>query len=146
MILFFQISSLFSLIILIIGLFKPKWILFWMKNPEPFYVFVLATLLFMGSFAGLGIASGARALVVFFQAMIALSILVLIVGLINPKWVLFRMRKPDRFYILVIATLLFMGSVTGLGMALGAKGKRDGANAGARQNLSRSSPKGIVQN
>jgi len=35
-----------------------------------------------------------------------------IVGMIKPKWPLFFMKKPDRFLILVISTVLFMVSAT----------------------------------
>lgn len=35
-----------------------------------------------------------------------------IVGMINPKWPLFFLKKPDRFLILVISTVLFMVSAT----------------------------------
>ncbi len=40
------------------------------------------------------------------------TLLLFIVGMINPKWILFFIKKPDRFHILVIATILFMISAT----------------------------------
>ncbi len=40
------------------------------------------------------------------------TLLLFIVGMINPKWVLFFMKKPDRFLILAIATVLFMVAAT----------------------------------
>jgi len=35
-----------------------------------------------------------------------------IVGMIKPKWPLFFLKKPDRFKILIISTVLFMVSAT----------------------------------
>lgn len=40
------------------------------------------------------------------------TLLFFIVGMIKPKWPLFFMKKPDRFLILVISTVLFMISAT----------------------------------
>lgn len=40
------------------------------------------------------------------------TLLLFIVGMINPKWVLFFLKKPDRFLILIISTVLFMVSAT----------------------------------
>jgi hypothetical protein len=48
------------------------------------------------------------------KILIGLSALYLIVGLIQPKWVLFWMKRPDRLTVSAIALLLFMGSWTGL--------------------------------
>lgn len=48
------------------------------------------------------------------KIMVGLSALYLIVGLIQPKWVLFWMKRPDRLTASAIALLLFMGSWTGL--------------------------------
>jgi len=47
------------------------------------------------------------------KALVVLSILILIVGLIKPKWILFWMKEPNRIMISGIALLLFMGSMTG---------------------------------
>ncbi len=47
------------------------------------------------------------------KAFVVLSILILIVGLIKPKWILFWMKEPNRIMISGIALLLFMGSMTG---------------------------------
>lgn len=41
-----------------------------------------------------------------------LTLLFFIVGMIDPKWALFFLKKPDRFSILIISTVLFMVSVT----------------------------------
>jgi hypothetical protein len=35
-----------------------------------------------------------------------------IVGMIKPKWPLFFLKKPDRFLVLIISTVLFMISAT----------------------------------
>lgn len=35
-----------------------------------------------------------------------------IVGMIKPRWPLFFLKKPDRFKILIISTILFMISAT----------------------------------
>ncbi|MGZ4995552.1 MAG: hypothetical protein ACXV79_15475 [Methylobacter sp.] len=40
------------------------------------------------------------------------TLIFFIVGMINPKWPLFFLKKPDRFLILIISTLLFMVSAT----------------------------------
>ncbi len=40
------------------------------------------------------------------------TLLFFIVGMIKPKWPLFFLKKPDRFTILIIATVLFMISAT----------------------------------
>ena len=47
------------------------------------------------------------------KALVVLSILILVVGLIKPKWVLFWMDQPSRVLVSGIALLLFMGSMTG---------------------------------
>ncbi len=40
------------------------------------------------------------------------TLIFLIVGMIKPKWPLFFLKKPDRFLILIISTVLFMISAT----------------------------------
>ncbi len=40
------------------------------------------------------------------------STIFFIVGMIKPKWPLFFLKKPDRFLIIVITTILFMVSAT----------------------------------
>jgi hypothetical protein len=40
------------------------------------------------------------------------TLLFFIVGMINPKWPLFFLKKPDRFLILIISTVLFMATFT----------------------------------
>ncbi|QSA95559.1 hypothetical protein [Methylococcus sp. EFPC2] len=40
-------------LIFIVGMIKPKWILFWMKRPDRLTVTMIAMLLFMGSWTGI---------------------------------------------------------------------------------------------
>ena len=40
------------------------------------------------------------------------TLLFFIVGMIKPKWPLFFLKKPDRFLILIISTVLFMITFT----------------------------------
>ncbi|TAN66918.1 MAG: hypothetical protein EPN17_11825 [Methylobacter sp.] len=40
------------------------------------------------------------------------TLLFFIVGMIKPKWPLFFLKKPDRFLVLIISTVLFMISAT----------------------------------
>ena len=47
------------------------------------------------------------------KALVVLSVLILIIGLIKPKWVLFWMDQPSRVLVSGIALILFMGSMTG---------------------------------
>jgi hypothetical protein len=47
------------------------------------------------------------------KALIVLSILIFIIGLIKPKWIVFWMKEPSRVMASSIALLLFMGSMTG---------------------------------
>ncbi|MEN8259603.1 MAG: hypothetical protein ABFS02_03280 [Pseudomonadota bacterium] len=54
MILLFQILILLSFLILLIGLIKPKWIMFWSDNPDRVMIMVIAAFMFMGSFTGYG--------------------------------------------------------------------------------------------
>lgn len=41
-----------------------------------------------------------------------LTLLFFILGMIKPGWPLFFLKKPDRFLILIISTILFMISAT----------------------------------
>ncbi len=52
-------------------------------------------------------------LVAALKALVVLSILILIIGLIKPKWVLFWMKEPSRILVSGIALILFMGAMTG---------------------------------
>jgi len=48
------------------------------------------------------------------KGLVVLSFLILVVGLIKPKWVLFWMKQPDRLTVTTLAMLLFMASWTGI--------------------------------
>jgi uncharacterized membrane protein YqjE len=48
------------------------------------------------------------------KIMVLLSGLILIVGLIKPKWIVFWMKQPDRLSVTALAILLFMASWTGI--------------------------------
>jgi hypothetical protein len=52
-------------------------------------------------------------LVAALKALIVLSIIILILGLIKPKWVLFWMKEPSRILVSCIALVMFMGAMTG---------------------------------
>ncbi len=47
-----------------------------------------------------------------FKALVVLSFLILIIGMIKPKWVLFWMKEPNRLLVSCIALVLFMISAT----------------------------------
>lgn len=48
------------------------------------------------------------------KILVVVSVLILILGLIKPKWVLFFMKHPDRLTVTVLAMILFMASWTGI--------------------------------
>jgi hypothetical protein len=48
------------------------------------------------------------------KVLVVLAVLILIIGLIRPKWVLFWMKEPDRLSITALAMALFMGGWTGI--------------------------------
>jgi hypothetical protein len=50
MVLAMQILIVLSILIFLIGLIKPKWVLFWMKEPDRLWATTLGLFLFMGSF------------------------------------------------------------------------------------------------
>ncbi len=52
-------------------------------------------------------------LVATLKALVVLSILILLIGMIKPKWILFWMKEPSRLLVSSIALILFMGSMTG---------------------------------
>jgi hypothetical protein len=53
-------------------------------------------------------------MLIFLKCLVALSILILIIGLIKPKWILFWMKQPDRLTASSLGLLLFMASWTGI--------------------------------
>jgi hypothetical protein len=50
----------------------------------------------------------ADGLVAFATVMIGFSVLVLLVGLIKPKWILFWMQEPNRLMVSAVALVMFM--------------------------------------
>ncbi len=48
------------------------------------------------------------------KTLVAVSVLILIVGLIKPKWVLFFMKQPDRLTVTALAMVMFMAAWTGI--------------------------------
>lgn len=52
-------------------------------------------------------------LVAALKALVVFSILILIIGLIKPKWVLFWMKEPSRIVVSCIALVIFMAAMTG---------------------------------
>jgi len=53
-------------------------------------------------------------MLLFLQILVVLSIVILIIGLIKPKWVFFFMKQPDRLTVTAVAMLLFMTAWTGI--------------------------------
>ena len=53
MLLFLKVCAAASVIILIVGLIKPGWILFFMKHPDRLTVTSLAMVMFMASWTGI---------------------------------------------------------------------------------------------
>lgn len=41
-----------------------------------------------------------------------ITLLFFLVGMFKPKWALFFLKKPDRFLVLIITTILFMITMT----------------------------------
>ncbi len=118
----FQAAVILSLILMVVGLLKPDWFLFWLKEPKPFYMFVISAALFLASYFGFGIKVGTPWPIAAIHAVILFSVLFLGAGLINPAWVF---GKPvDRLWVIMIAAALFMGFMTLQGMYYGPKGKR----------------------
>jgi len=53
MLIFLKSLVAVSILIFIIGMIKPKWILFWMKHPDRLTASSIALLLFMASWTGI---------------------------------------------------------------------------------------------
>jgi hypothetical protein len=51
----------------------------------------------------------------FIQAMIVLSFVIFIVGMIRPTWVFFWMKDPRRYLIIAVSMIVFMLSLIGYG-------------------------------
>lgn len=118
----FQSAVVLSLILMLAGLLRPGWFLFWLKEPKPFYMFVIASILFLASYFGFAIKVGTPWPIAAIHAVILFSVLFLVAGLINPVWVFGR--PMDRLWVILIAAVLFMGFMTLQGMYYGPKNKR----------------------
>jgi len=53
-------------------------------------------------------------LLLFLKLVIALAGVILIVGMIKPKWICFWMKDPNRIAVTSISLILFMGAWTGI--------------------------------
>jgi hypothetical protein len=53
-------------------------------------------------------------MVITLKILALLIVLILIVGLINPRWVLFWMKSPDRLTLSSICIIAFMATWTGI--------------------------------
>jgi hypothetical protein len=118
-----QSAVILSLLLVIAGVLRPKWFLFWMQEPKPFYMFVIGSLAFMGSYFGYSLKVGSPLPIAALHAAILFSILFLLVGLVNPSWV-FGTARLDRLWVMAVAAALFMGFMTLQGMYYGPKTKR----------------------
>ncbi|GAB6067410.1 hypothetical protein JCM13664_07280 [Methylothermus subterraneus] len=118
-----QSAVVLSLLVVIAGVLRPKWFLFWIEEPKPFYMFALGSLLFMGSYFGYSLKVGSPLPIAALHAGILFAILLFVLGLINPSWV-FGTPKLDRLWVMAIALALFMGFMTLQGMYYGPKAKR----------------------
>lgn len=53
-------------------------------------------------------------MLLFLKSLVVASLLILVVGLIKPKWICFWMKEPNRIAVSTISILLFMGGMTGI--------------------------------
>lgn len=53
-------------------------------------------------------------MLLFMKSLVALSAIILVIGLIKPKWICFWMKEPSRVVVSAIAMFLFMGAWTGI--------------------------------
>lgn len=53
MVVFMKVLVGLSVLIFLVGLIKPKWVLFWMKKPDRLTASTLALLLFMAAWTGI---------------------------------------------------------------------------------------------
>lgn len=121
-----QSAVILSLLLVIAGVLRPAWFLFWMKEPKPFYMFVVGSLVFMTSYFGYSLKVGTPLPIAAIHAVILFSILFLVIGLINPSWV-FGPAKLDRLWVMAVALALFMGFMTLQGMYYGPKKRQPAA-------------------
>lgn len=115
-----QSAVILSLLLVIAGVLRPGWFLFWLQEPKPFYMFVVGSLVFMASWFGYSLKVGTPLPIAAIHAVILFSILFLLIGMINPSWV-FGTTKLDRLWVMAVATVLFMGFMTLQGMYYGPK-------------------------
>ncbi len=118
-----QSAVILALLLVIAGVLRPKWFLFWMQHPKPFYMFVIGSITFMGSYFGYSLKVGSPLPIAALHAAILFSILFLLIGMINPSWV-FGTAKLDRLWVMAVAAVLFMGFMTLQGVYYGPKTKR----------------------
>lgn len=119
----FQSLVVLSLLVILVGVLRPQWFLGWMKNPKPVYMFAAGSLLFLVSYFFYSLRIGNPWQVAAIHAVVLFSVIFLIFGLINPRWV-FGTDRLDRLWVMAIAAALFMGFMTLLGMYYGPKNKR----------------------
>ncbi len=119
----FQAAVILSLLLLAVGMARPGWILFWVKNPRQFFLFIPGLILFMGSYFAFSLKVGNPMPIAAVHAVILADVLFLIIGMINPSWV-FGTERLDRLWVSIIAVLVFMGMMTLQGMYYGPKNKR----------------------
>ncbi len=118
-----QSAPIVALLVVIAGVLRPKWFLFWIEEPKPVYMFALGSLLFLGTYFGYSLKIGQLPVIAALHAAILFSIVFLLVGLVNPRWV-FGTAKLDRLWVMAVALGLFMGFMTLQGMYYGPKAKR----------------------
>ncbi len=119
----FQSLVVLSLLVILVGVLKPNWFLGWMKNPKPVYMFAIGSLMFMVSYFFYSLRIGNPWQIAAIHAVVLFSVIFLIFGLINPRWV-FGTDRLDRLWVMTIAAALFMGFMTLQGMYYGPKNKR----------------------
>lgn len=62
-----------------------------------------------------------------------ISLLFFIIGMFKPNWALFFLKKPDRFLVIIISTVLFMITMTMFGI-----GTKELKEQKAKANVSKS--------
>lgn len=118
-----QSAVILSLLLIIAGVLRPKWFLFWMQAPKPFYMFAIGSIVFIGSYFGYSLKVGSPLPIAALHAAILFSIPFLLVGLVNPSWV-FGTAKLDRLWVIAVALGMFMAFMTLQGMYYGPKARR----------------------
>jgi|GEM_PF-4263811 len=137
----FQAAVIVSLLFVAVGVTKPGWILFKMKNPKRVYTFLLGLVLFIGSYVAFSMKVGNPWQIATIHALLLADLMFLIVGMINPSWV-FGSERLDRLWVSIIAVLLFMGLMTLQGVYYGPKSKHQDKQSTdtANQSISATNP------